>query len=163
AAGYADHRDAVGRTHRCALAAGHLRPGTCAGGACRCLVRRRQRFRRPLLERRDHPRLDLGRNRDRAGVAAGFRLFPPSTAAAAASRPGLSMVAAARPDVQIATHSPQVTLDISNLLPWVYRSGAYTGDLLMVAGSQANAFGRPHSVGRAAAATTWHGTFDWNL
>ena len=79
------------------------------------------------------------------------------------STPDLSMIAAARPDVQIATHSPQVTLDISNLLPWVYPSGAYTGDLLMVAGSQANAFGRPHSVRPAAAATTWHGTFDWNL
>ena len=78
------------------------------------------------------------------------------------STPDLSMIAAARPDVQIATHSPQVTLDISNLLPWVYPSGAYTGDLLMVAGSQANAFGRPHSVRPAAAATTWHGTFDWN-
>ncbi|MCA1827146.1 MAG: hypothetical protein LC689_09435 [Myxococcales bacterium] len=79
------------------------------------------------------------------------------------SAPDLSMVSAARPDVRYVTRGPQVTLDISNLMPWVLPAGAYTGDLLLVAGAQADAFGRPRGVHPSSSATSWHGTFDWGL
>ncbi len=80
------------------------------------------------------------------------------------STPDLTTVVTARPDVQVATQPTQFTLDLAGLTPWVRSSGDFTGDMLLLAGSQAHVYGRPQvaSAPPGGGATTWHAVWEWN-
>ncbi|HZR09544.1 MAG TPA: fibronectin type III domain-containing protein [Myxococcales bacterium] len=99
-------------------------------------------------------------------------IYPPSSRSLAAtysqlvelttSTPDLSMVVSARPDLQIAGEgSSPVTMSIANLTPWVPNLNGFTGDLIMIAGSQAHVYSRPGfgQIGSGMTAATL--SFDW--
>lgn len=81
------------------------------------------------------------------------------------STPDLSMVTSARPTVRAPAAPTLVTLNVSNLTPWVAPSGDYTGDMFLIAGSQAHVYSRPQISGPrpAAGATNYTNTFDWDV
>lgn len=80
------------------------------------------------------------------------------------SSPDLTTVATARPDAKIATQPTGFTLEVAGLVPWVRPTPDFTGDMLLVAGSQAHVYGRPQVAlpAPAAGATSWSGTYDWS-
>jgi hypothetical protein len=83
------------------------------------------------------------------------------------SNPDLSMVVAARPDLQVTSLATLVTLDLSNLTPWVSaQSAAAAGDQILIAGSQSDVYVRPHGrYARSVApgSTSARFSFDWKL
>jgi hypothetical protein len=82
------------------------------------------------------------------------------------STPDLSVVVSGRPDMEIESSKTSLTLRVDNLTPWTRPASGFTGDQLLVAGSQSSVYGRPFTIGAAppvAGATTWTGTFDWKL
>jgi hypothetical protein len=83
------------------------------------------------------------------------------------STPDFSTVVAARPDLQIARSATPITLDVFNLTPWVKaQSAAAAGDQILIAGSQSDAYVRPHgryAPSVAAGATSARFSFDWAL
>ena len=79
------------------------------------------------------------------------------------STPDLSSVVSYRYDLARATSSTPVTLNVSNLDPWLPGTSTLTSDRFEIASSQANLSMRPwvHSGGPAPGATSSSGTFDW--
>jgi hypothetical protein len=77
-----------------------------------------------------------------------------------ADEPDLTTVSAARPDVVFESNPTQMTLDVSNLTPWVFNP-PMGRDWILVAGSQANVYSRPENS-PGAGATIDHSVFDWN-
>jgi hypothetical protein len=80
------------------------------------------------------------------------------------STPDLSVVAAARADVETETTTAKVTLALSGLTPWTRPPAGFNGDQVIIAGSQNSLYGRPlNTIGApASGATTFSGSFDWN-
>lgn len=82
------------------------------------------------------------------------------------STPDLTTVTSARPDVHLAANPVMLTMDVQGLAPWTKSNAAFTGDMLLFAGSQAHVYGRPGAGAGApppaAGASAWHATFDWN-
>ncbi|HZX93444.1 MAG TPA: hypothetical protein VFE90_02935 [Myxococcales bacterium] len=80
------------------------------------------------------------------------------------STPDLSLVTTARPDVEVASRETDFTLDLLGLTPWIRPSSGFTGDMLLLAGSQPHVYGRPQVAASAppAGTSSFHATFDWN-
>jgi hypothetical protein len=78
-----------------------------------------------------------------------------------ADSPDLSLMSAARPDIERVTMPTPVSLDISGLLPW------QSGNQFLISSSQADVYVRPLVGGLSPppmpGITEYQGTFDWNL
>jgi hypothetical protein len=78
-----------------------------------------------------------------------------------ADSPDLSIVSAARPDLDRVTQTTRVTLDITNMQPW------QAGNQFLISSSQGDAYERPLTARLtpppSPGDTSYTGIFDWNL
>jgi len=81
------------------------------------------------------------------------------------SNPDLSTVMAARPNVQAPAGTATLALNIANLTPWVDSIAGFSGDMILIAGSQAHVYSRPQISGvrPQAGGTAYTNTFRWNV